>query len=134
MNKGNQFYGLYQLIDVEVKRELIEDFVLKSIKSLKQQGLEKEKALNKIKSYFIKLNNEITDVCVDLMFKEDEIVTTKEEKLLKVDEIAKALKVTKAQVYNLIKDGKIKFTKIGERGTRITEDDFNVFLKNRNIK
>jgi excisionase family DNA binding protein len=134
MIKGNQFYGLYQFLDKEIKRELIEDFVVKSLRSLKDEGLDKEKSLNKIKSYFTQLHNEITDVCVDLMFKEEVIKVEKEDKLLKVDEIAKTLKITKAQVYNLINDGKIKSSKIGERGTRITEKDFNEFLKNRNIK
>jgi excisionase family DNA binding protein len=134
MTKGNQFYGLYQYLDKEIKRELIEDFVVKSLKSLKDEGLDKEKSLNKIKSYFAQLHNEITDVCVDLMFRDDEIKTEKADRLIKVDEIAKTLKITKAQVYNLINDGKIKSTKIGERGTRIYEKDFEDFIKSRKIK
>jgi excisionase family DNA binding protein len=134
MTKGNQFYGLYQYLDKEIKRELIEDFVVKSLKSLKDEGLDKEKSLNKIKSYFAQLHNEITDVCVDLMFRDDEIKTEKADRLIKVDEIAKTLKITKAQVYNLINDGKIKSTKIGKRGTRIYEKDFEDFIKSRKIK
>ena len=58
MTKRNQFYLLYQLLDNEIDRDLIEDFVMKSVKSLKQEGIEREKALIKIKSYFNKLNNE----------------------------------------------------------------------------
>jgi excisionase family DNA binding protein len=131
MTKRNQFYILYQLLNDEIDRYLIEDFVLKSVKSLKQEGIEREEALNKIKSYFIKLNNEVTDVCVDMMFNQGENKEEKEDKFLKVDEIAKTLKITKAQVYNLINDGKIKSTKIGLRGTRIKEKDFNDFMKDR---
>jgi excisionase family DNA binding protein len=134
MTKGNQFYILYQLLDKEIKKELIHDFVSKSLKTLTDKGMDKEKSLNKIKSYFSCLNNEITDVCVDLIFNEENVKVVNDDKLLKVDEIAKTLKITKAQVYNLINDGKIKSTKIGERGTRITNSDFNDFLKTRNLK
>lgn len=131
MTKRNQFYLLYQLLDNEIDRDLIEDFVMKSVKSLKQEGIEREKALIKIKSYFNKLNNEVTDVCVKMMFNQEENKEEKEEKFLKGEDVAKTLKITKAQVYNLINDGKIKSTKIGERGTRITEKDFNDFMKDR---
>ena len=51
-------------------------------------------------------------------------MSEEEKYLLTVSEVATILQVGKAQVYRMIKNGKLPYIKIGERGYRIQRGPF----------
>jgi excisionase family DNA binding protein len=51
-------------------------------------------------------------------------MTEEEKYLLTVAEVSVILQVSKAQVYRMIKSGKLPYIKIGERGYRIQREPF----------
>lgn len=50
-------------------------------------------------------------------------------KVYTVDEVAAILKVRPRTVYELVKDGKIRAVKIGERQMRISEEALTAYLR-----
>ena len=52
----------------------------------------------------------------------------REPRLLKVDEVAQLLRVSKMTVYRLITSGELRSARVG-RSYRLTEDDVNAYLK-----
>ena len=133
MEDNNPLYNLYPLLDKNITREMIQDFVLNSGESLMEEGLTEKQAYQKIKVFIRNLSEEITNSCITLKRKSplSKIENVENDIFLKVEDLAKRLCITKQQVHNLINAGKIKSSKISERGTRITEKDFQEFLKSR---
>ncbi|WP_432408611.1 helix-turn-helix transcriptional regulator [Wukongibacter sp. M2B1] len=50
-------------------------------------------------------------------------------KLLTVKEVAKLMHIDSAKVYRLVKGGYIKSLKMGKRGLRIPESEYDIFIK-----
>jgi excisionase family DNA binding protein len=57
-----------------------------------------------------------------------DVSTNKEQRWLKVSEVAQLLRVSKMTVYRLITSGELRSARVG-RSYRLTEDDVNAYLQ-----
>ena len=49
--------------------------------------------------------------------------------LMRVPRVAQVLDVTKKRVYKLIRDGRLEVIKIGPRGTRVTRESLDAYIR-----
>jgi excisionase family DNA binding protein len=55
------------------------------------------------------------------------------DKLLKIQEVVKALDCTRPMVYKLIYEGQLKAIRIGKRGLRVSESSLNRYIEENTI-
>ena len=55
----------------------------------------------------------------------------KSRRLLKIDEAAEQLAISRSQIYRLIDDGSIKTVRIGTRGQRIPDSEIDRLIESR---
>ena len=112
-NEINPYFKLYDLIDNDFKKdkELIEQFIDKSIEHLVKEGISPDDASYKIKMTIKRLEEIVTDRCIN--YKEFLTTQGQNETLLKINEAAERLNLSRQQVYNLINDGVLEEVRVG---------------------
>lgn len=115
MSEINPYFQVFDIIDRDIKqdKEMISEFIELATKHYIKNGVDREDALYKIKLCFKDLSDEITTKVVRMINDEDKPNPNRVGHLLKIPEVAKILKVSRQQVYNIINSGELKETKVG---------------------
>jgi excisionase family DNA binding protein len=54
-------------------------------------------------------------------------------KLLKASEVARILRVSKAQVYRLMRAGELRCVRFGQQTVRVRQEDLELFIKDNSM-